>query len=140
MTIQHPLTTVGGLVIAQDGSILLVRSHKWNDLWTVPGGKVKLGETRDEAFIREILEETALHVTDLQYAFCQDSIYNTQFYRRLHFVMHDYISYLAEGSSKESVVLNDEAEEYRWVTLEEAKKADCNREVYLLLEWYEKHR
>ena len=55
---QYPLVTVGGFIVADDGDILLVRSKKWSNCFTCPGGKVELGETRQEAFIREMREET----------------------------------------------------------------------------------
>ena len=31
--------------------------------WTLPGGGVESGETKEEAVVREVLEETHLHVT-----------------------------------------------------------------------------
>lgn len=40
----YPIVTVGGLIFAPDGEILLVRSHKWNAMYTLPGGKVELGK------------------------------------------------------------------------------------------------
>ncbi|MEM1282681.1 MAG: NUDIX domain-containing protein [Chlamydiota bacterium] len=137
---QFPLTTVGGLILASDGTILFVRSQKWSDLYTLPGGKVELGESRESAFEREIMEETGLALKNIQFAICQDSIFNDEYHDPKHFVMHDYIAEIAEGVSKSDVSLNDEAYEYCWLTLEEARTKKMNREVYKLLDWYEAFR
>ena len=140
MAKEFPLVTVGGLIIANDGTILFVKSHKWKHLYTLPGGKVEKGECREGAFIREVFEETGLRIKNVRFAIVQDSIFNDEFYKPHHFVMHDYIADLADGVSKEEVVLNDEAQEFRWMTIEEARKEKMNREVYKLLDWYDAHK
>jgi len=134
----YPITTVGGLVIAPDGDILFLYSHKWNDCYTPPGGKVELGESRETAFIREIKEETNLDITNVRFITSQDSIYSPDFKEKRHFIMNDFIADLAPGYSKEDVVLNDEAEGFVWVSLAEARKLPLNRESYKLLNLYEK--
>lgn len=133
----YPLTTVGGLIIAHDGTILFVRSKKWSDLFTLPGGKVELGECREKAFEREIMEETGLPLKNIRFAICQDSIFNDEYHNPNHFVMHDYIAELADGVPKDAVCLNDEAYEYQWMTPDEARTKKLNREVYKLLDWYD---
>ena len=50
--------TVGGLIFDRAGKFLLVRTHKWSNLWGIPGGKIKWGETSEDALRREIKEET----------------------------------------------------------------------------------
>lgn len=137
---QYPFVTVGGFVVASDGTILFVRSSKWNNLFTVPGGKVELGELREDAFRREFLEETALPVVNIRYATCCESIFSDEFHKKSHFVMHDYICDLAPGASKDDVVLNEEAQEYRWMTIEEALKEELTRETHVLLNWYKENR
>jgi ADP-ribose pyrophosphatase YjhB (NUDIX family) len=133
---SYPRSTVGGLIIAPDGSILLVRSKKWKNLWSVPGGKVELGETLVEAFAREILEETSLKVDHVRFAIVQDCIYSHEFWDKRHFIMHDYIADLAAGYSKNDVVLNDEAEEYAWNLPEEALTMSLTQELKILINWY----
>src|SRR5258708_6332538 len=36
-----PIVTVGGLIFDDAGLVLMVRTHKWSDLWGIPGGKIK---------------------------------------------------------------------------------------------------
>lgn len=53
--------TVDGLII-KEGKILLVkRDHEpYRGFWAIPGGFVELGETCEEAVLREVKEETGL--------------------------------------------------------------------------------
>src|SRR5207247_5130918 len=62
-----PIVTVGALIFDSQERVLLVRTRKWSNLWGIPGGKIKFGEPSIEALEREILEETGLDITDLQF-------------------------------------------------------------------------
>lgn len=57
---------IGGVrVIILDAQkrVLMVRQHHEDkDIWMVPGGGVEEGETSSQAGMREVLEETGLHV------------------------------------------------------------------------------
>ena len=136
---RRPLVTVGGLIVAPDGDILLIRSKKWHDLYSLPGGKVEWGESREAAFRREIWEETRLKVTNLRFAVVQDCIFSSEFWKKRHFVMNDFIADLDPSSSKEGVILNDEAYSYDWMPPQEALKYPLHRECRLLIEWYLAH-
>jgi 8-oxo-dGTP diphosphatase len=49
--------------IMRDGRILMVRHvHGTHDYYTLPGGGIEAGETREEAVIREVEEEVGLNV------------------------------------------------------------------------------
>lgn len=48
-----------------DGKILLTQRSD-NYQWCLPGGKVEAGESVSEACVREVFEETGLHVAILQ--------------------------------------------------------------------------
>ena len=53
------------IVLIEDGSILLVRQKVSNSIdrcWSLPGGKVELGETLAECIVREAKEESGLDV------------------------------------------------------------------------------
>ena len=55
---------VGGLVHDDAGRLLLVRraNEPGRGLWSVPGGRVEPGEDDAAALVRELREETGLHV------------------------------------------------------------------------------
>lgn len=136
---RRPLVTVGGLIIAPDGDILLVRSKKWHHLYSLPGGKVEWGESREEAFRREIWEETHLKVINIRFAIVQDCIFSSEFWQKKHFVMNDFIADLDPSYSKDQVVLNHEAELYEWISPKTALKLSLHRECRILIEWYLAH-
>lgn len=48
-----------GAIIMQDGKFLMVGNKRSNYLYSV-GGRIKFGETAEEAVVREVLEETGV--------------------------------------------------------------------------------
>jgi ADP-ribose pyrophosphatase YjhB (NUDIX family) len=55
---------VGGLAYDDEGRLLLVRraNEPGRGLWSIPGGRVEPGEDDAAALVREMREETGLHV------------------------------------------------------------------------------
>jgi len=125
-----PIVTVGGLIFNGDGQVLMIRTHKWSNLWGIPGGKIKWGETSAAALQREIEEETGLRVGDIQFVLVQDCIHSKEFYRDAHFVL---LNYTCRCTGQPAVKLNDEAREFRWVTMEQALALPVNQPTRKLL-------
>jgi len=128
---QRPVVTVGALVFNHENKkVLLVRTRKWSNLWGIPGGKVKFGETLEQALRREIKEETNLEIENIRLAIVQDCIHSSEFYRDAHFVLMNYV---CNCVGEPDVKLNSEAQEYRWATLEEAGEMPLNQPTLELL-------
>ena len=125
-----PVVTVGAVIFNQQGKVLMVRTHKWSNLWGIPGGKVKWGEPCVDALKREIKEETDLEVKAVEFVLVQDCIQSKEFYRDAHFVLLNYTCRCV-GSSE--VKLNDEAREFAWVTPAEAMALPLNQPTSTLL-------
>jgi phosphoglycolate phosphatase-like HAD superfamily hydrolase/ADP-ribose pyrophosphatase YjhB (NUDIX family) len=126
-----PIVTVGGLISNDAGHVLMVRTHKWSNLWGIPGGKIKLGESSAAALRRELKEETNLDIADIRFTLVQDCILSKEFYRDSHFVL---LNYTCRCAGPVDVRLNDEAREFRWVTLPEALALPLNAPTRTLLE------
>jgi phosphoglycolate phosphatase len=126
-----PVITVGALIFNHAGNVLLVRTHKWSNLWGIPGGKVKWGETSETALRREIKEETNLAVDQIEFVLVQDCIHSKEFYRDAHFVL---LNYICRCGANDQVTLNEEAQEYQWLTLPAALQMPVNTPTRTLLE------
>ncbi len=113
---QYPEPTVGALIFDPAGRLFLMRSHKWGGRYVVPGGHVELGETLEAALRREVAEETGLAIRDITFVCMQEFIFDPVFWRPGHFIFFDY----ACRTDATEVRLNDEAEDYAWVTVDEA--------------------
>jgi phosphoglycolate phosphatase len=86
-----PEPTVGALIQCGDGKVLLCDSHKWPGFYTVPGGHVELGETCEEALVREIKEEVGLDIKVVDLVSIQQVIYPSEFWKKAHFIFFDYL-------------------------------------------------
>jgi len=127
---DRPVATVGALIHDGAGKVLMIRTHKWSNLWGIPGGKIERGETSEDALIREIREETALQASDIRFVMVQDCIDSPEFFRPEHFLL---LNYIAKADSHD-VTLNDEAEEFVWATVGEAFKLELNTATKILLD------
>ncbi|WP_339810741.1 NUDIX domain-containing protein [uncultured Imperialibacter sp.] len=117
---QYPEPTVGAIIFNPESKVLLCKSKKWGDKYVFPGGHIELGEKMEDALIREVKEETGLEIFDIQLISLQEAVYSDTFEAQRHFI---FIDFLCKTNSSE-VVLNDEAEEFEWVLLEEIESYD----------------
>lgn len=133
---RFPIPTVGALIFDDAGRVLMIQTHKWSHLWGIPGGKIEWGEASEAALHREILEETALKITEARMVLVQDAIHPSEFHRDAHFLL---LNYVCRAPGHQTVQLNDEAEEFRWVTVAEATRMSLNTPTRILLEHWALH-
>lgn len=132
----YPRVTVGALVVGPSGRVLIIRTHKWRDLWGVPGGKIEYGETIKEALCREYEEETGLHLHDIRMGPVQEAVNSPEFHKPAHFILLNFIVHTHD----ETVQLNDEAQAYAWLEPERALTYPLNTPTRSLIEFYLEHR
>ena len=65
MAYYNPKPVAAALTTTRDGRIILLRRgfQPGKGLWTVPGGFVDLGESVEQAAVREAMEELGIQVT-----------------------------------------------------------------------------
>jgi len=107
----YPGPTVGALIVNKQGKILLTKSHKWFDKYTLPGGHIEVGETMKEAVAREVKEEIGLDVEVAEMLLMQEAVFAVEFWKRKHFIFFDFLC-----KSKDQQVKLDgrELQEYVW--------------------------
>ena len=100
--------------IFRDGRVLIVRRARppAHGLYTLPGGGVELGETLEQAVIREVREETALAVEPVGLAGFRQAIARDAAGRvERHFVILPFAARWVSGE----VALNEELAEAHWL-------------------------
>lgn len=119
---EVPRVCTGVIILNSKDEMLLLRSHKFSNKWIVPGGGVEWGERMEECIVRESKEETGLDVTGVKFLDADEEIFPKEFHKKQHFIFLDFYAKTADAK----VVLNDEAEEYRWVKPTAAFRMDTN--------------
>ena len=101
--------------IFRDGRVLIVRRARppAHGLYTLPGGGVELGETLEQAVIREVREETALEIAPLELVGFRQAIARDAVGRvERHFVILPFAARWVQGE----ILLNEELAEARWLS------------------------
>ena len=118
----HPRVGVGAVVL-RDQQVLLVRrgGQPSAGKWSLPGGLVELGETTEDAILRELVEECGLRARLAGIAGVVNRVVRDAEGRiRYHYVLIDYLAYPESAL----ITAGTDAAEARWVPLEQVEQLD----------------
>lgn len=119
---KKPIVGVGAIII--EGEQILLEKRKNSPSkgkWSVPGGLVDLGETVEEAVIREVKEETGLDVYNPRLVDVVSYIsLGEKGSVMYHYVIIDYFVTSKGGKPKAA----SDADELKWVSFYEVEKYD----------------
>ncbi len=110
-----------GAIIAKDGKFLMTGNDREDYLYSV-GGRVKFGETAEEAILREVEEETGVKLTVERLGFVHENFFygDTDTYRGRLFYELSFFFYMKVPEDFEPVCMSfteDNAKEHLyWVT------------------------
>ena len=121
MTAEHPVVGVGAVLI-HEGKVLLIQRAKepLRGRWIIPGGTVEVGETLEEALVREVAEETGLTVTPGHLLGVFDRIERRDGAVDFHYVIVDYLCRYVSGDLR----AGSDALAARFATLAELPELD----------------
>ncbi len=101
----------------KEKEILLVKTHKWGNRYSIVGGKVRRSERLQQALLREVREETKLNGIVGAHICTFDQIKNSGYYKGG--IQHIFVDNIVSVKSKK-VTLNEEAQDYIWALPSEA--------------------
>jgi mutator protein MutT len=118
---DHPVVGVGAIILRQGKMLLEKRANEpAKGQWTIPGGVVEVGESLQDAVLRETEEETGLKGEKPELLDVVDQVHRDKAGRiEYHYVIIDYIV-RASGEPKAA----SDADELRWVQISEVENFD----------------
>ncbi len=121
-----------GAVVFKGEKVLLVRraNPPSKGRWAIPGGKIRWGETLQQAARREVLEETGITIRAGRPVHTFDSIVRDDAGRILfHYVIVDLEAEYVSGRLK----AGDDADKAAWVTRKQIDRLEVSRPTRMLL-------
>jgi 8-oxo-dGTP diphosphatase len=119
---EKPVVGVGAVIILE-GKILLEKRKNapGKGKWSIPGGLVELGESTEQAVVREVKEETGLEVEEP----CLIDVVNNlsldeKGKTKYHYVIVDYLVKVRRGVLKAA----SDADELKLIRFSEVEKYD----------------
>ena len=118
-----PVVGVGAVVVRDGKALIVKRAHEpRKGEWSLPGGRVELGESLEDATRREIKEETGLDVEVGPLVEVFDRVHHLDGRVRYHFVIVDYLCVAQAGEAR----AGDDAEDVAWVSADELETYGVN--------------
>lgn len=109
-------TSCGAVIFrtTENETNFLLIKNKRSTHWGFPKGHVEVGETKEETAIREVLEETGMHITLLS-GFATKSDYKIQ-----GRIEKSVTIFLGQTTDTDTVIQQEEIEDFIWMNYENA--------------------
>jgi ADP-ribose pyrophosphatase YjhB (NUDIX family) len=116
---DQPIVGIGVVIVENQKIVLIKRGNEpAKGKWTIPGGLVDLGESNEEAVIREAKEETLLTVENPKLVDVVSQVeHDPDGKIRYHYVIVDYLVQVVGGT----IGAASDAVELRWVPFDEVE-------------------
>ncbi len=126
---KRPVVGVGAVILDGDKILLEKRKNEPNKgKWSVPGGLVELGESVEEAVVREVQEETGLEVDEPRLVDVVNYVSLSEKGAVLyHYVILDYLVTVQSGKAKAA----SDADALKWVPFNEVEEYDLTESFRL---------
>jgi ADP-ribose pyrophosphatase len=126
-----PQVAVGAIVFKENKVLLVLRGKPpAENLWSIPGGSVELGETLQEATEREIMEEAGITIRAREPVYTFDVLErDNKGNVRFHYVIVDLAADYISGELRPG----DDAVDVRWFSADEVNKLKVSEATRKLL-------
>jgi 8-oxo-dGTP diphosphatase len=129
---ERPIVAVGAVIVDGDRVLLVKRGNEpLKGEWSLPGGAVEIGETLEDALVREAREETGLDVEIGPVVEVLDRILRDGAGRvEYHYVIVDYLCRARSGTA----ACGSDAADVRWVGADELPDVHLTPRVTSVIE------
>lgn len=125
---KQPKLAVAALIKNKDGKFLFVKTHKLKDIYTIPGGGIKPGESPEEALKREVKEEVGLEIKKAKLFKIQESMETDEPEQAIFF------NYLCDVDNDKVKIDNYEILDFTWVKPSKSLNLKLHDEVRKIVE------
>lgn len=115
---KFPRIAVRAIISNDEGKVLITQRTQTKyapGCWELPGGKLEHGETLEYALTQEVLEETKIQISDIQFFSYLEGIPEKK-------SLPHFITFIFTCHGSGDVVLGEEVADYRWIGKEELKE------------------
>ena len=128
---DQPQVAVGAIVFKNKKVLLVLRANPpAENMWSIPGGRVELGETLQLAAEREIKEETGISIRVREPVFTFEVIdRDAKGEIRFHYVIVDLAADYVSGEPR----AGDDAIDTRWISPEDLKTLTVSKTTLSVL-------
>jgi 8-oxo-dGTP diphosphatase len=123
-----PIPSVGAVILKDDHILLIQRGQApAKGKWTLPGGVVELGESPEEALIREVQEECNLRITVIGVIDVVNKVIRDDHNAiKYHYVIIDYLVRCQTNEPLNQISLQPgtDVTDVRWIPLQELTQYD----------------